>query len=169
MYTEFPINQMGNSAWWSKKCDGGWDRESRIEIWNQRLKRKLCESHYNQHCAHKIKLSDIMNQWHLTTTRNWTVSQHAIEQSAKCGNTNLLWCLWIDSWTTRKIGNPYGFDGHKLFCPTDDLLEFEISKFWVCRGVRGILQWVSSMLSASRLARKIPHICTATCSACWSP
>jgi hypothetical protein len=95
-----------------QKCDW-WprDRESRIRIWNQRLKRKLCESHYNQHCAHKIKLSDKMNQWHLTTIRKWTASQHTIQQSAKCGNTNLLWCLWIDSWTTRKIGNPYGFDG----------------------------------------------------------
>jgi hypothetical protein len=39
--------------------------------------------------------------------RTWTASQHAIQQSAKCGNTNLLWCLLIDSWTTRKIGNPY--------------------------------------------------------------
>jgi hypothetical protein len=77
-----------------QKCDW-WprDRESRIRIWNQRLKRKLCESHYNQHCAHKIKLSDKMNQWHLTTIRKWTASQHTIQQSAKCGNTNLLWCL----------------------------------------------------------------------------
>jgi hypothetical protein len=121
--TEFPINQMGNSAWWSKNVADGWprDRESRIRIWNQRLKRKLCESHYNQHCTRKIKLSDKMNQWHITTIRNWTASQHTTQQSAKCGNTNLLWCLWIDSWTTRKIGNPYGFDGRNLFCPPDVL------------------------------------------------
>jgi hypothetical protein len=77
-----------------KKVIGGQDRESRIRIWNQRLKRKLCESHYyNQHCAHKIKLSDKMNQSHLTTIRKWTASQHTIQQSAKCLNTNLLWCL----------------------------------------------------------------------------
>jgi hypothetical protein len=105
-----------------KNVADGWprDRESRIRIGIRDWKENF-ESHYNQHCTRKIKLSDKMNQWHITTIRNWTASQHTTQQSAKCGNTNLLWCLWIDSWTTRKIGNPYGFDGCNLFCPPDVL------------------------------------------------
>jgi hypothetical protein len=67
-------------------------RESQeaIRIWNDRLKRKLHESHYNQHCYHNIKLS---NKWisgmsSQSETGLWVSMQYNKQQSV----ATLIYC-----------------------------------------------------------------------------